>query len=221
MTFKAPSRMIKKVLGFKSMKHKNGNFLLWNIPCSIVPIFAFSYIQRLLEKKYNKREAATILYSLGVLQTKVGFDLISDRFGYAKTYKNKVELLKFITEQAATVGNGSYKWTRIDLKNKLFIVRSKCPHCKSYRRFFGMQKNPVNPFIRGECATMIKKAFEIDNCFCIEKRCVATGDKFCEFVVRPFKDFNKKDNLVKNQLIDNILSFKELNAKIHPNLVFG
>ena len=200
MAFRPPPKLLRKVLGFKAMVHKNGKFYLWGVPCSIVPLFSFSYIQRLLEKKYGKKDAATILYSLGVLQTKVGFDLISDKFGYAKTYKDKVELLKFITGQAATVGNGDYTWTRIDLKNNIFIVKSLCPHGEHYRRFFGLQKEPTDHFIRGECATMVEKAFNIKNSFCVEKRCIAKGDKYCEFVVRPFEDFDKKDPLVKDIL---------------------
>ncbi len=220
MAFRAPPRMLRKVLGFKSMVHKDGKFYLWGVPCSIVPLFSFSYIQKLLEKKYGKKDAATVMYSLGVLQTKVGYDLISDRFGYAKTYRNKVELLKFITEQAAIVGNGLYKWIRIDLKNKIFIVRSVCPHGEHYKKLFRLQKEPTDHFIRGECATMVKKAFNIKNSFCIENRCVAKGDKYCEFVVKPIENFDAKDPFIKKQLIDRVLTLEECGAKV-KDLTFG
>ncbi len=215
-----PPSMLRKVIGFKSMKHKDGKFYLWDVPCSIVPLFSLAYLQKMLENRYSDNEAAEIMFNMGALQTEVGSDLISERFGYAKTYADKTQLLRFITEQTQVAGNGTYEWKHIDEKNKVFIVRGSCPQGEYYKRMFGLRKDPVDHFMRGEGSVMIRKVFGIKDAFCIETKCVVRGDSYCEFMIKPLSKWDKKDKNFKKQNVK-LLSIKELNSKIKASLVFG
>ncbi len=217
MVFKPPPAILQRVMKFKAMQHKDGKFLLWGIPSIISEMYTFVYLQRLLENELGNKKAASILYSMGYLQAENGIRMVSDRFGYAKTIKDKRKLMEFNTGQCEMVGMGSVKCIMTDFKNEIFIIRGESTVAHEYKRFFGIQKNQVDHILRGAIGALVDLLIN-KKCLCVETKCLATGKQYCEFLVKPLDKWDNKDPLFKSQQIERVKNMKELGAKIEPYL---
>jgi predicted hydrocarbon binding protein len=218
MAFRPPPAILQRVMRLKAINHKDGKFLLWGIPCFISQLYAYVYLYKLIESRSGKKESMSLNYSLGKLQGKQGFRMISKRFGYAETMHDKKMMLEFNSGQAELVGIGSLEWLKMDFDANHFILRVKSPIAEEYKRFFGLQKEPVDHFIRGEMTAYIEEISK-KKIFTVETVCSAMGKPYCEFVSKPVEDWNKKDPMVKKQWVDDIPDMKKLGAKIEPYLV--
>jgi len=219
MGFKPPPAILQRIMRMRSVKYTDdGGVKLWGIPAGFFMMYAEVYLQRLMEKQLGAKKASSLLYGYGSLQSGQGFKMISKRFGYAKTIPDKVNLLKFNTGQAEVAGRGKYKWLKIDFDKEIFISKGTSTTAKEYKRFFGTQKQPIDHYMRGGANAYVELTTG-KKCFTAETMCIATGDKYCEFVTRPIEKWDKKDPLFKKQAIDNVPDIKKLGAKIEPYLV--
>jgi predicted hydrocarbon binding protein len=216
MSLNLPPPILQKVAKFKAMQHKDGKFLIWGVPCFISELYVFIYLYKLLEDKYGYKEASSILYSMGYLQAQQGILMVNKRFGYAKTIQDKSKLLDFNMGQSEMVGAGKFEWLRKDFTQNTFIVKASSSFADEYKRFFSGQKNPVDHYARGELAALVTSVVEKE-CICVETRCMALGNSYCEFLIKPIESW-KKDyiELLKNQEISKLKTMKELGAKIEP-----
>ncbi len=218
MAFKPPPAILQRVMKFKAIKHKEGKFLLWDIPCFISELYTFIYLQRLLEKELGVKKTADILYSMGYLQAEKGIKMVTDRFGYAKTISDKKKLMEFNLGQSEMVGMGQFEIIRLDFEDEILIIKGNPPAAHEYKRFFGTQKNPVDYFVRGSLGATGKLSFN-KRCLCVETMCTAMGKQYCEFMVKPIDKWDKNDPIYKSQSIDRIRSMKDLGAKIEPYII--
>ena len=218
MVFKPPPAILQRVMKFKAIKHKDGKFLLWDIPCFISELYTFIYLQRLIEDGMGSRKASSIIYSMGFLQAGKGLKMVVDRFGYAKTIQDKKKLMDFNLGQSEMVGIGSLECVRADFEKEVFIFRGRSPIGEEYRKFFGTQRAPVDHFLRGCLGSMVEWVTK-KRCLCIETQCVAMGKRYCEFVVKPVPGWDRKDPLYSNQSVEKVKDMKELGAKIEPYII--
>jgi predicted hydrocarbon binding protein len=215
MAFKPPPAILQRVMKFKAIQHKNGKFLLWDIPCFISELYTFIYEQRLLEDELGINKTASIFYNMGQIQVEKSAKMITERFGYAKTITERSKLADFNIGQSEMVGLGQFKFIRKDFDNGFFIVRGKSPIAEEYRRFFGIQKNHVDYLIRGMVGGMGNWLMG-KKCLCVESQCLATGKQYCEFLIKPVEKWDKEDPLYKSQPIEKVKNMKELGARIEP-----
>jgi predicted hydrocarbon binding protein len=219
VAFKPPPAIIQRVLRFKSMKYTDGGGIkLWGIPAEFFMMYAEVYLQRLIEKEFGVKKASSLIYAKGSLQAGQGFKMISERFGYAKTIPDKKKLLEFNIGQTAMVGMGKSEWIKMDFENEVFVFKCNSTTAREYKRFFGTQKQSVDHFLRGGVNAYVEQALK-KKTFTVETKCIAMGDKCCEFIIKPIDKWNKNDPLFKEQAIDKIPSIKEVGAKIEPYLV--
>ncbi|MFH1249201.1 MAG: V4R domain-containing protein [archaeon] len=216
MFFNEPSPLLQRVIRLKAIKHKDGKLTLWNIPGLLSALYVTVYQQRLMEKLHAK-EAANILYNLGRFQAIQGFRMTAKHFGYAKSIESKRRLLEFNTGQSEIVGTGKYKWIKMDFEKNLFLVVGKSTLAEEYKRFFGIQKMPVDHFMRGQGAGYIEELTG-KKMLCVETKCIAMGHEYCEFVIKQFGEWDKKDRLVKEQIFTQLPDMKNLGAKMEPYL---
>jgi len=217
MAFQSPSKILEKITRFKLIKIQDDKLVLAGVPGSLSPLYVTAYFQRLLEKCYGKKKTMDLLYNAGRFQGRQAFRIFSKRFGYAEKIKDKKELLEFQTSQSIVIGHGKFEWVKIDFENNVFIIRGKSTYGDEYKRFFGLQKEPIDYFHRGLIVSFIEELTK-RKMLCIETQCIAQGKTFCEYVVRPYEKWEKKDMLVKNQIITNLPDIKELGAQIDPYL---
>lgn len=213
MTFKPPSPILQRVARFKAMEHKDGKFFIWNVPGLISQLYSVVYLQRNLEKECGLDKTMNALYSMGFFQAENGVKIINEKFGYAKTISDKKKLIEFNSGQAEMVGSGKMKLVRVDFQNNLFIIKMKSNIALEYKKFFGLQKNSVDHFVRGALSGLISPIIEKET-LCIETKCVAMGNPFCEFVSKPLDDWDKNDPLFKSQKVEKIKNMKDLGSKI-------
>jgi predicted hydrocarbon binding protein len=213
MTFKPPPAILQRVLRFKALKHEQGGKLsLWGTPGVLNTNITESYLQRIIERVYGEKDCMSIFYTLGRFQGRDAFRMISKNFGYAETFRDKKKLLEFQTGQSSVVGRGDFSWEVMDFKKNIFVAKGVSPHAEEYRKSFGMHKFPVDHFLRGVTAAFIEETIK-KKVFCVENRCVASGNKYCELVTKPVGVWDKKDKRFNEQLIKEMPDLRELGAK--------
>ncbi len=218
MAFRAPPKILQRVMKFKAIKHDRGKFLIWGNPAFIDPIYIQLYYHKLVEKSC-KSEANRIRYHVAKFQAEIGTRIINERFGYAKTLKEKQSLTIFNQGQTEVLGLGSFNIIRMDFKNNIFMYKGVSPFAEEYKRFFGLQKKPVDYWLMG----MWAGAFEVitgKKMLCLETKCVASGASSCEFVVKPVESWSKSDANFKSNsfLVKDEPGFKGLGSKFTPYL---
>jgi predicted hydrocarbon binding protein len=140
---------------------------------------------------------------------------MAKKFGFVKT-KSREELLKFILEQSSLIGHGYFRWSKIDFKNNVLIGRGISFMAQNYKKIFGLQKCPIDYFLRGEVTSLASEIFN-KNMFCVEMECIAVGNKECVFVAKPLNRWDRNDSQFRNQLVNKLPSIKELaNLKTVP-----
>ena len=78
----------------------------------------------------------------------------------------------------------------------------------------------MDHFLRGGLTGFVECVVN-EKMFAVETSCVACGKPYCEIVVKPIKDWDKKSKLFKEQeitlIVDNV---KKLAAKREPYFIF-
>lgn len=216
--FRPPPAILQRVLAFKALQHKEGKVLLWGIPGVLSPVYSNVFLQRLMEKELGIKKTQSIFYILGNFHSRQTFKMISERFGYAQSIPDKKKLMIFQAGQAEMAGLGPWEWIRIDLDNVFFVAKGSSAFAEEYKRFFGVQNNPVDYIMRGHVNAFAETATN-KKLFSVETRCIASGQPYCEIVTKPIEKWDKNDPLFKSQLVEDLPSdIKKLGAKIQPYL---
>lgn len=210
MPFRPPSKILEKTLRFKALNHKEGRLYLWGHAALINPLISQAYYVRLLEKMCGKHAVHHAQYLAGKAQAMKGLEIINQRFGYAKTISDKKRLFDFNAGQAEILGFGTYRWT-LDTKNMYFTGTTSSPFAEDYRKLWGLQKQPVDYWFMGAWVGCAEAIFE-EPMVCLEARCIAKGERVCQFIVQPTPRWKRSDPLVKQHriLFSPPLSMKEL-----------
>ena len=185
------------------------------MPSTINPIIIQIYYQKLIEMHCSKKEADRIWYYAGKSQARLGSDLVDKKYGYSKSLKSKKKILELDIGQPEIVGMGKFDLMRADFKNNIFISRCRSsPYAEVYKMFFGLQKECVDFWLMGIWAGGIEPIVN-EKLVCFETNCVAKGDKYCEFIIKPVKAWGKKDYLMKkySYLLEEEPSLKDLGAR--------
>lgn len=205
-------------MAFRSLQYKKGKLLLWSIPAILTPVYSNVFLQRLMEKELGTKKTQSIFYALGNFQSKQTFQMISERFGYAKSVNDKKKLLIFNTGQAEMAGLGIWEWIKIDLDNNILIAKGKSSFAEEYKKFFGLSP-PVDYIMRGHANAFAEETTG-KKMFTVETMCIANGKPYCEIVCKPIESWDKNDALFKEQSIEEMPSdIKELGAKIEPYII--
>ncbi len=216
--FTPPPEILQRVLGFKAIEHKDGKIFIWGLGGSFIPYPTTIFLLRLLEKEFGQEKAANIFYTIGKIQGAQTFELITKKFGYAKTIREKSNLLRFNQGQSDVAGNGHIEWKIIDFEKNFFSAKGATPYAQEYLKLFGLQKNGVDFFMVGQAAGIIESVTNKKmNAF--ETQCVACGKQFCEAIVF------SSDKKSKFSKYPNYREFKEidlnkLGSLIEPRLAY-
>jgi len=210
----SPSEILQKSQLFKSLRHENGKFLMWEAPCTIDPILFQIYYQKLIEKHCSKEEANRIRYYVAKAQASYGSEVMDKKYGFTKSLKTKKEILDFDSGQTELVGIGKFDLTRADFEKNVFISRTKSPYAEVYKMFFGLQKDCVDFWLMGIWAGGIEPIVK-EKLACFETMCTAKGNQYCEFIIKPLKSWSRSDFLVKkySYLLREEPSLKEIGSQ--------
>lgn len=176
-----------KFIFVNALKYKHNNFFLINIPFAIVPAELLAGLVS-DDAKQNKAIYYAVKESAkaGMLKQ---FDI---DFGY-ESEKSLVLLRDFFTAS----GWGGINFSDIDRQNSRAIVTvSDSP---VGNMLHGKSKAEVDHFLRGVFAGIFSSHFRKD-VDCAELKCIALGERECEFVIKELKDFDFSKKEIRRQL---------------------
>ena len=159
----------------KFLNIKDGEIKVWDIPMNIIPTFVLRDWQKQMINDFGYKKAFEKVYQA----TKTGSDEYNQNFIKKEGFRDKRQIINWQTRIVSMSGWGEIEIAKIDFEKDEYTAHFKeIPFAKTY----GKTTYPVDflvcGFIAGGFSASLKKELE-----CLETKCVAKGDPYCEFVV--------------------------------------
>ena len=172
--------VVKKLLFARQIKFEKGKIFLLGYPIVMQPAEIFVQLKKEIVKKDPKDK---FLYEMSKNAGKKYMKGISSKFKMSLSEKIKWGINSFEL--------GGWGITEItDLKVKEFKAIIKIKN-STVAKLYGKSDVPVDDvmagFIAGASCIYWNKEMDV-----IERKCIAKGDQFCEFIVLPTEEINKK-----------------------------
>lgn len=172
-----------------SLKYKDNNFYLLNLPFVILPVSVLVAIAEKNDKSLNLELYYSVKESVGA-SLKKEFEI---DFGFEGERG-----LEFMQSFFTASGWGKFEIIDLDKENARAIVGVMHSPVSLLVKTC---KSPCDTFLRGFIAGVFSIYFK-KNVDCVEVKCMCMGQTSCEFVVKPLGEFNFESGLTRNQLID-------------------
>jgi predicted hydrocarbon binding protein len=142
------------------------------------PLYELIILQERIKKEFGKK-GLKLIYETG----KVGFNDLLRRI--EKFTSKKEELQSLWLSVFKICGIGNLEIIEIDReKFKAILQTNKNPFAREYLKEYGKQKEGVDYLTAGIIAGFFSRFFEKE-VECEEKSCIAKGNVYCSFVVKP------------------------------------
>jgi predicted hydrocarbon binding protein len=106
----------------------------------------------------------------------------------------KEKIPSFTAAYLGFIGHGNLSLSKSDMPKEEFTLKvEESSSAILYNKQFEKSKYPVCHLTRGIAAALFEIAFE-KKMDAVETKCLAKGDSYCEFLVRPRKEFLKTEN---------------------------
>ncbi|MCR4369171.1 MAG: hypothetical protein NUV67_04670 [archaeon] len=176
-----------KFIFTSGLKYQHNNFYLLNLPFVIMPVQALAAIAEQNDAKLGKQIYYAVKDAVRAGMKKefsVDFGVQGDKG------------LEFMETFFSASGWGKVQRTNMDVsQTRALVTVTNSPVAMEAKK----AKMPVDTFIRGFLAGIFSNYFKTD-VECVEVKCLALGEKECDFVVKPAKDFDFSKKAVKEQL---------------------
>jgi len=142
------------------------------------PLYELIILQEKIKKEFGKK-GLKLIYETG----KVGFNDLLRRI--EKFTSKKEELQSLWLSVFKICGIGNLEIIEIDReKFRAILQTNKNPFAREYLKEYGKQKEGVDYLTAGIIAGFFSRFFEKE-VECEEKSCIAKGNVYCSFVVKP------------------------------------
>ncbi len=181
---------MQKLVFARQIKFNKGSIELLN---KNVVLLNASFFSNYVEKINNNPKLVQDFYYS--VKDSFGNDFAE---GIGKKYNFKFrDFVEWMLQLAMMTGWGTFTWEKLkEADYEGVIIVEKSPIAINLKN---KVKFPVDHAIRGFIAGGATAAFKKD-IDVIEEKCYALGEKKCKFILKLSKNFDKSDNLVKNQL---------------------
>ena len=182
--------LFQKLVLAGQIKFTPGHIELLNQPMVISPAWTFAYM---LKSSKKPSEIGKLIYEGTKLATQQGM---------AKKVKEEkklggLNLTKWIMDSGSLAGWGKLSLEKFDIKSQTATLYSRNT---TVAELYGKSLFPVDHAIRGFSAGTACLVFDRDDIEVIETKCIAMGDKICEFKFMPREQLDKNSSLVKSQV---------------------
>ncbi len=187
--------LFKKLLMAGQIKFEEGNIIFMNSRVLISPAELFA---NLMDKFKDDENICLEFYRASKFTHIKGFaEEVSKKYNI----KN-MSLVKWLVDSANMGGWGKMKFIAEDDSEKMFILEVSNSISKNMK-----SDVPMDHFLRGQIAGGASATFgsEFD---CIERKCIASGDDCCEFVVKPREIIIK--NGISKKFVNQIFTENEI-----------
>jgi len=152
-----------------------GHIKFFNVDMIMVPTSTMAHFY-----KSCGENAKDIFYKVGFEQVKAAFAAYEKQF---KVSQMSFETFQSLFPESLQLGGwGKIFFKNIDFDNikKNLIVVEKNPFAQHYFKMFGKQQTGIDDYLRGVFAAgfFLISAIKVK---CVETKCIAKGDEFCEF----------------------------------------
>jgi predicted hydrocarbon binding protein len=142
------------------------------------PLYELIILQERIKKEFGKK-GLKLIYETG----KVGFNDLLRKI--EKFTSKKEELQSLWLSVFKICGIGNLEIIEIDReKFRAILQTNKNPFAREYLKEYGKQKEGVDYLTAGIIAGFFSRFFEKE-VECEEKSCIAKGNVYCSFVVKP------------------------------------
>jgi len=163
---------------------EDGTFMFLNEFFLLIPVRTFLKLREKLIKKLGDK-ADEILREVGRYQVAAAIKRYSKTIGFEKL--DKIKITEFGMNVMNLMGHGVFEMVSFDDKKKKLVVRSKnVPSALEYKLLYGESKKPIDAYICGIWEEAYTRLFNTD-VRCTEIKCIACGDPFCQFEIKPAK----------------------------------
>jgi len=163
---------------------EDGTFMFLNEYFLLIPVRTFLKLrEKLIEKLGDK--ADDILKEVGRYQVAAAIKRYSKTIGFEKL--DQVKITEFGINVMNLMGHGIFEIVSFNEKEKKLVVRSKnAASAIEYKLLYGKSKKPIDSYICGIWEEAYTRLFNT-NMHCTEIKCIACGDSFCQFEIKPAK----------------------------------
>lgn len=181
---------MQKLILARQIRFDEGRVEILNQPMVISPAWAFAY---LLKVAKDPTEMGYLIYEGTKQATREGMAI------QVKKEKKLVgiDLARWIMQSGSLAGWGKLSLREFDEKTSSAKVMSEN---SVISQLFGKSSFPVDHAIRGFSAGTACVVFERDDIEAIETKCIALGDKMCQFEFMPREKLDFKNPLIKKQI---------------------
>ncbi len=180
--------IVKKLMMARQLSMEEGRLILLNQNILMMPVAGLVGIQKELEKEGKEN-----LIYIASKRTGVWWAEQMRKYFSAK----KMDLEKWGINVISLAGYGIPRVIDIDHENKRMIQELGN---STVAEEYGNVGRCVDHMFRGYIAGVARLFFEGSDVDCVEILCKSKGDKICQFVIKPKKDFDQSNPLVKKQL---------------------
>jgi len=163
---------------------EDGTFMFLNEYFLLLPVRTFLNLREKLIEKLGKK-AEDVLKEVGSYQVAQALKRYSKTIGFEKL--DQVKINEFGINVMNLMGHGIFEIVSFDEKEKKVIARSKnVPSAIEYSIVYGKSKTPIDSYICGIWEEAYSRLFNT-KMSCVETKCMACGDPFCQFEIKPAK----------------------------------
>lgn len=175
--------IMKKLLLERQIDFHDGKFVILGREGILLPTDSLILLQHTIESKFGKEKAKAILSSIGENQGSVAIQRYFDKFGFDvdKAIKLTIDLIPMLG-----LGNLSINSLDFIKKTAVFTLNNN-PIAHKYLELYGNKKKPIDYYFLGIIEGVIKLILKDKKIIVEETKCIAKGDKYCEFTVSPGK----------------------------------
>lgn len=161
---------------------ENGHALLFGEYFFLMPPRVLIQLQKILYKELGKKKGKEILTEIGAYQVKTALKRYIKRFNFQKISKDK--LIDFSMKIISILGIGEPKI--VELEDDKIILRILNPVIpQEYISEIGKSKEPIDFYLKGIMEEFFSDIVFKNEAEVKEVKCLAKGDKYCEFVGMP------------------------------------
>jgi predicted hydrocarbon binding protein len=171
------SSFISKLLLLRQFSLLEEEFKILEKNFYIQPLKQLIILQRKIEEKFGKK-GLKLIYET----SKQSFFELSKDIG--KFAGSKEKFFEALLSLMRHFGFGNVKVVEIKKNFEAVVQVKHNPFAKEYIKLFGFQKESVDYLLAGMIAGYFSKFFKKD-VNCIEKNCIAKGELYCDFIVKP------------------------------------
>lgn len=193
-----------KIKATNQLEYKDNNLYLMGTPAYLFSLNVLVLMQNALKEKYGK-DGLSIMYDFLAVQTKLAALMMKNRFGFSAEQGLKMQI-----GQVQMIGAGKAEFTRMDFEKNHFIIKTKSTFAEEYKKTFGVQKEPIDWFLKGAYTSLVSEYIGREDLVCIETSCITQGKEYCEFVIKPKSEFNLDDPEINNQIPTSRLQINDI-----------